>query len=210
MNARFTFTLGTLGALASSSAFAEEGAELATHATPAMRVSAQVEVLPFGSAKTSGGQVTPSSTDTAVAYGITGGFEYAVTRYLSVGAAPRLVLNVTPKDASSMDKAEKELDLRAVVRGHYPISPGLEVFGAVMPGYSIVLSSTDGVDSSKGFGIGGAIGATYDLSPAVFLSGEVGYQRAFTSTTVKVLSQSFNADLDVSYAHVALGAGTRF
>jgi len=27
---------------------------------------------------------------------------------------------------------------------------------------------------------------------------------------VKVLSQSFNADLDVSYAHVALGAGTRF
>jgi hypothetical protein len=44
----------------------------------------------------------------------------------------------------------------------------------------------------------------------MFIGGEVGYQRAFTSSDIMVGAQSTSADLDLSYMHVGIGAGTRF
>jgi opacity protein-like surface antigen len=174
-----------------------------------MRVQAQVEVLPVGSGKgTVDGQ--SMSTDAAVAYGISAGFDYAVTPYLSIGVAPRFLLNVKPDDSMASDSSDKELDLRARVLAHYPVRPGLDVYASLMPGYTIVLSSEDGVKNPTGFALGGAVGVTYDVAPKMFVGAEVGYQRAFTSTELTVLDQKINADLDLSYMHIGIGAGTRF
>jgi opacity protein-like surface antigen len=150
------------------------------------------------------------SQDTAVAYGITAMFDYAINPYLSIGVAPRLVFNVTTDNADANDSADKELDLRARLVGHYPIARGVELYGALSPGYTIILSSTDGVNNATGFALGGAAGVTYDLSPKAFIGAELGYQRAFTSTDLMLGTQSVSADLDLSYMHVGIGAGTRF
>lgn len=206
------FAMGLVGSLVSSTAaFAQsdDASVPSVEAATKMRAGAQIEMLPLGSAKVSAGGQSLSD-DAAVAYGVSASFDYAVTPWLSIGVSPRLVLNVTEKDADEGSKAEKEIDLRARLVAHYPVMPKLEAYAALQPGYSFVLSSTDGVDSVNGFALGGAIGATYDVSPTLYLSGEVGYQRAFTSVDQMVGTEKISADLSLSYMHIGLGAGTRF
>jgi opacity protein-like surface antigen len=200
---------GTLGTLLSSSAFAQDAGISTTAPAPKMSVQAQVEVLPVGSASNSSDGMTTSS-DAAVAYGITGAFDYAVTPYLSVGVAPRLVLNVNGKGADASEKSSQEIDLRARVLAHLPVAKDLEVYASVMPGYTIVTSPVDGISNATGFAIGGAAGLTYNVSPKLFVNGEVGYQRAFTTFDIMLPAQTLHQDVDVSYMHVGLGAGTRF
>jgi len=210
MKARIMFVAGTLGAMMSSAAFAQEpGAAAGDAAVPKLSVAAQVEMLPTGSGKTTVNGASMSQ-DTAVAYGVTAMFDYAINPYLSVGVAPRLVLNVKPSDAAAGVDANRELDLRARIAGHLPVRPGLDVYAAAMPGYSIVMSSQDGVNSATGFALAGALGATYNVTPNMFVGAEVGYQRAFTSQDQTVLGQKVSADLDLSYMHVGIAAGTRF
>jgi opacity protein-like surface antigen len=195
--------------LLSSSAFAQDGGAYPTTDASKVTVQAQVELLPLGSERATIGNIS-LNTDTAVAYGISGAVDYAVTPYLRIGVAPRLVLNVKSDDPMTEDSADKQIDLRARIVGHYPVAAGLELSASLYPGYTIVLSREDGASNATGFALGGAVGLTYDLSPNLFVGGEVGYQRAFTSTDTMVLGQKINADLDVSYMHVGLGAGTRF
>lgn len=90
------------------------------------------------------------------------------------------------------------------------MAPGVQLYASVAPGYTILMSPDDGVDSTKGFSIGGAGGVSYDLSPRMFLSGEVGYQRAFSSSDMMVGGQTITVDSSLSYLHIGLGAGTRF
>lgn len=151
------------------------------------------------------------SEDTAVAYGISAAFDYALTPFLKIGAAPRVVFNVAPDDddGEEMD-SETAIDLRLRLLAHFPVAPKLQAYASLTPGYSIIMSSTDGVDSATGFAIGAAAGVSYDVSPAMFINGEVGYQRAFTSTSATVLDQTIDMDLDLSYLHIGVGAGTRF
>jgi hypothetical protein len=199
----------TLAMLFSSSAFAQEGGAASTATSAKMRVSAQVEVLPVGTGKATIAD-TSMSSNAAVAYGISGTFDYALTPYLSIGASPRLVLNVATDDDGDGSDADKELDLRARIVGHYPIARGLELYAALSPGYTIVMSSEEGIDNAAGFALGGALGLTYDVSSKLFLGGELGYQRAFTSSQLDLGTQQLDADLELSYLHVGLGAGTRF
>ena len=209
MKSRMILTAATLGTLVSASAFADDTSLSATAPAPKMRAQAQIELLPIGTGEGKIGD-TSMSTDTAMAYGVSAMFDYAITPYLSIGVAPRLVLNVISDKPDDGDKADKELDLRARLVGHFPVATGLEAYAALTPGYSFVLSSTDGVNSAKGFALGGALGVTYDVSPSMFLGAEVGYQRAFTSTDVMLGALPISADLNLSYMHVGLGAGTRF
>jgi len=212
MKSRLILAAGSVATLVSSSAFAQDGGVSATAEAPKMTVAAHVEVLPVGSAKLST-QGISDSQDTAVAYGISGSFDYALTRYLSIGVAPRLVLNIKPNQdnpGTTDTKAGEELDLRAQIRGHVPVSPGLELYASITPGYSILMSPVDGEKDPRGFAIAGAVGATYDVSPKLFVSGEVGYQRVFTTTDVTNGNQTASVDMDLSYMHVGLGAGTRF
>jgi opacity protein-like surface antigen len=208
MKSRMILAGATLGTLFSTSVFAEDTGISASSDEPRMRVQAQVELLPVGSGK---GTISGVSTtnDTATAYGISGTFDYAINRYLSIGVSPRLVFNVKPDDNEG-DDADKQLDLRAHVLAHVAVAPRVELYAALTPGYTFVLSGTDGVDNATGFALGGAAGVTYDLSPKMFVGAEVGYQRAFTSTDIMVAGQSVSGDLDLSFMHVGIGAGTRF
>lgn len=205
MMARMMVTVGSLVAAMSTAAFAQE-MEIGNQAPATkMRAGAQLEMLPMGSLEVPLGDGASVSADTAVAYGVSATFDYAVTPFLSVGVAPRLILNIKGEDTDGDSDAFKELDLRARVLAHFPVAKGVEVFGSVSPGYSIIMGDSD-FDDPKGFALAGAVGATYDVSPKAYLSAEVGYQRAFAS----VSEGGMSSDFDLSFLHVGLGAGTRF
>jgi hypothetical protein len=208
MNIRIAVVASTLGIVVSSSAFAQDYGTSTAGGPPKLTVQAQAELMPLGSASAS---MNGSSVgiDSAVAYGVSAGVDYAVTPYLRVGAAPRLVLNVKSDDPM-VDRAGKEIDLRARITGHVPLAHGLELSASLLPGYSIVTSGQDGVDDLKGFALGGAVGLTYDLSPHSFVGAELGYQRAFTSAETEILGQKVDVDIAMSYMHIGLGAGMRF
>jgi opacity protein-like surface antigen len=208
MKTRIILATGTLATLLSAPAFAEDGVATGA-AAPRLSAQAQIELLPSGSASASVGSNT-ISTDTAVAYGVSGMLDYAVTPNISIGVAPRLVLNVKASDAADRDGSGKQIDLRARVLAHFPVAPGVQLYASVAPGYTIVTSPDDGTDSTKGFSIGGAGGVSYDLSPRMFVAGEVGYQRAFSSSDMTLAGQTITVDSSLSYLHIGLGAGTRF
>jgi len=215
MNGRMFVITGVLGSLLGSllapAAFAQEEGQLAA-ATSKISAQAQFELLPAGSAAMSAGGVSVS-TDTAVAYGVTAMLDYAVTPYLSIGIAPRLVLNVKSDSSDGMNgavSAGKEIDLRARVVGHVPVAPRVEAYASLAPGYAFLTGGDDGTNNPSGFAIAGAVGMTYDLTPRMFVGAEIGYQRAFTTTEVSVLGQKMDVDLDLSYMHIGFGAGTRF
>lgn len=201
-----TFALAAAG----TAAFADEAGATSTGSSSKMRASAQIEMLPVGELE-AGVEGESFSTDTATAYGISAAFDYAVTPFLSIGVSPRLVLNVDSDESDEDSDPGKQLDLRARVLAHMPMAPKLEVYGYLSPGYSIAMFDDEELDDPTGFSLGGALGASYDVSSAMYLTGEVGYTKAFTSTDVMVgPGQSVEADLDLSYLHVGLGAGTRF
>ncbi len=209
MNRRLSICVGSLGLLAASTAGADDSAiPVPAWTPPSMHVWAQAELLPLGShdAKAGGASVT---SDAELAYGMAVGVEYAVHPLISIGVTPRLLLHVQPKSRADVDE-RREIDLRGLVRVHYPLSLALEAFAAVTPGYAVVLSNGDGVNTGGGFAIGGAAGVRLAVSPSMFVSGEVGYQRAFTSATQTTGSAKTDIELDLSYPHVALGAGARF
>lgn len=208
MKVRTILATGTVVTLLSSPAFAEDGS-LSRSATSKVSVQAQLEVLPVGSATAKLGDVEVT-TDADVAYGISGMIDFAITPNISIGLAPRLILNVTNDDDNDTDSTDKAIDLRARLRGHFAVSPGVEVYAAVLPGYTIVLSSLDDVTDAKGFAIGGAAGVTYDVAPTMFVGGEIGYQRAFTSADFMILGQTLTTDVDLSYMHIGIAAGARF
>jgi hypothetical protein len=172
-------------------------------------VQAQVELLPGGSSKDDLQEGGSRTTDSAVTYAIAGTFEYTPIRYVSVGVAPRLIFNAAGYPGGSEADDEKELDLRVRIRGHYPVTSGIDIYAAIMPGYSFMLPP-DGDSTYDGFALGGAVGATYDLSSRVFVGGEVGYQRAYTRSVARtgVLEHVFKWDL--SYPHIGIGAGVRW
>lgn len=208
MMARMMVTVGSLVVAMSTAAFAQE-MEIANEAPATkMRAGAQLEMLPLGSLDIPLGDGASVSADTAIAYGVSATFDYAVTPFLSVGVAPRAIFNIKGKDSDSDSDSSSftEIDLRARVLAHFPVAKGIEVFGSASPGYSIVTGGDSEFDDPKGFAIAGAIGATYDLSPKAYLSAEVGYQRAFTS----ISEGDMSADMDLSFMHIGLGAGTRF
>jgi hypothetical protein len=195
-----SLTLVASSLLLTATAFADEA--ITSRVEPKIAVGAQVELLPLGSFHLASGQL--SRNDSAeIAYGVSGTFDYALHRYLSIGFAPRLVMNVIAKDVANPDAAQ-QVDLRVRLKAHAQVAPGVEVYGYVAPGYSILFDR--GSDNISGLAIAFGAGVTYDLSPSTFLSGEVGYQVGFQSE--KVLGQT--VDLHASYLHVGFGAGARF
>lgn len=139
--------------------------------------------------------------DFATAYAISGVLDYAFTSYLRIGVAPRLVLHVKD-DGFPTNPTNKAVDVRVRIRAHYAIS-GLELYAAFTPGYEVILTDGGGDHPYDGWALGGSAGATYDLSPDLFVGGEIGYQVAYNAVNPRDKWQ-------LSYAHIGLGAGTRF
>lgn len=189
-----------------SPAFADDTVA-ATAAEPTIRVQAQLEwLIPSGFGRFTVDNF-PSTVDLPDTHAIGGSVDDALTPHFSIGVAPRLVYNVAAKGDPS---ADKELDLRACIRARSALGSGFEVYASFLPGYVTLLSGGFGTYSSKGYALGGAVGFTYDLSPHLFIGGEIGFQRSFTTTNLTLAGDSIVFDLEVSYLHMGIGAGMQF
>src|SRR5215468_7302958 len=99
--------LALLVAVLCSPAFAEDSAPTAGP----LRLQAAFELFPLGSSRDTI-QGHTGTTDKAVAYGFSTTFDIAVGRYVRLGVAPRVILNVRSSSADAADPEDRELDLR--------------------------------------------------------------------------------------------------
>jgi hypothetical protein len=219
MNARIATAAALFGTLVATPVFAQEGsavpsASVEESAAPAPRFTAgvQVEMMPTGPSSADLSLDGPAGHDSASfecpsAYGIGGLFAYDLTRFLSIGVAPRLItgVNFDVPNATSQGKDAKEFDLRARVAVHAEVAPSLQLYAFATPGYSWLIPPDD--DNSGGFAIGFGGGAAYDLTPNLYVNAEVGYQVAYFSQDD---SSGNTVGLDFGYLHLGLGGGTRF
>ena len=199
MKTRITLATVTFASLFASSAFAQEA--------PASKLSAsaQLELLPVGNAHVEAGDLENDEA-TATAFGVSGAIDYAVHPNVSVGFAPRVIFGVKASDAPDSVDAGTEYDLRARIKAHAAVAPRIEAYGFLAPGYSLITSPDEDDETSKGLAIGFGAGATYELSPTAFVSGELGYQLGFQGFEV----QGQDVTASTSYLHVGVGGGVRF
>jgi hypothetical protein len=180
-------------------------AAVATGATPAKKgsVAVQLELLPSGTLTLSGaGDDVSNDTDTAFALG--GNLAFAVHPNFSIGFAPRIIFGVQGEGGT---ETAKEFDLRARAELHGAIAPNAQVFGFVAPGYSFLVMPSDfPADDPSGLVVAFGAGASVDVTPQVFLTGEIGYQVGFQSTSF----QGTDVDVTTDFLHLGVGAGTRF
>ncbi|HPH68051.1 MAG TPA: outer membrane beta-barrel protein [Kofleriaceae bacterium] len=180
-------------------------------AAPAgMAVGVDLELAPSGSITTQFGS-SRSTTDAAASYGIGGLFDVGVSRYLSVGFAPRYLLNVKTSDSQNnpggSNDTATELDLRARIAAHIPIANKLQGYGYVSPGYSIIFapSNSNSSDNPAGLSLGFGGGVAYQINPTLALTGELGYQVGYQSVTVDVLGIKSDIDFETRYLHFGVG-----
>ena len=145
--------------------------------------------------------VGSASADTAVAFAIQGFFDYEIVRYLYIGAAPQLILNVKDKDASS---SGEQLDLFARIMVRYPVGQKIQLYGYLAPGFSVIFvpDKPSGFSNPTGFVLGFAGGVSYSITPSLFVGGEIGYQIGFQS--------SGGTDFKTRYLHIGFVIGTMF
>jgi hypothetical protein len=207
MNIRIALVAGMVGSLFATSAFAEEGVASSTAVEKKFKLGAQLELVPVGKAEVKlGGESASADADTAYAVGMN--FDYDVTPYISIGLAPRLIFGLKSEKSTS-DSTDEEINLRARVMGHFPVTGQMQIFGYAAPGYAISVSDAD--KDPSGFLIAFGGGATYDVTPSLFLSGELGYQMSFQSVTDTVPGAGeVTLDVNTSFLSVGIGAGTRF
>lgn len=164
-------------------------------------IGGTLAVSPVGTFKASSGSIS-NSVDLETAYGIGGLVEYRISRNISVGFAPSVTLHVRGKDDTS---SGSELDLPLRVAFGAPVTPKLRLYGFVSPGYTILYPPDSAVNNDignpSGFMIGLGGGTASQLASGVFLTGEIGYQFRFPSTTV----QGVDISLDVNYLTLSAG-----
>jgi opacity protein-like surface antigen len=177
---------------------------------PGLAVGVDLELAPVGSITTQIG--TASSTDDAAAsYGISGLLDVGVSPYLSVGFAPRYLLNIKTADTKNnpggSDDTATELDLRARIAARVPLAAKLQTYGYVAPGYSIIFapSSSNNGENATGLSLGLGAGLQYALSDSLSLTGELGYQLGYQTATITVFGISTDIDFETRYLHLGVG-----
>ena len=192
--------------LTAAAASAQEPVLTQTAPAHRSRAGVQLELLPAGKLVFEGGGFD-ASADTAVAYGITGTFDYDLLPWLSAGVAPRFVFNVIDAQAGDGEESRRELDLRARVTASTGLAGKLRAYGFLAPGYSILLApSSDRLGTASGFVLAFGGGVTYDATPELYLTGELGYQVGFQNVDTGGLVVGASTE----YLSVGLGAGKRF
>jgi hypothetical protein len=208
--------------LVASAAFAQDApagnvSRETERASKRVSLGAQIELLPYG--QISGGNDSNTiNEDAAFAYGVGANLDFHLNRYLSIGLAPRMILNVTTKDqdADQEDQdALKQVDARVRVKGTFPVASAIDLYGYVAPGYSWILAddNTFGpvhVNDATGLVVAFAAGASVDLTPSFFLNGEVSYQLGFQQSNASLGPIDGDFDFKSNYLSVAFGAGARF
>lgn len=206
-----TLLVGTIVWVSSNAAWSQEVepavmAELGDASK--MRLGVVLSPMPTGTLKAKVGPLE-GEDDAAFAFGVMPTFDFGINQFLFVGLAPQFIFNVNGKDSDG--DAGQELDLRARVGGIAKVADTIRLFGYVAPGYSIVMvpDKPDGQDNPAGFVLGFAAGAAFDLTPAMFLSGEVGYQVGYQGTTVSAPGGDVDVELKTNYLHLGIGLGVR-
>jgi hypothetical protein len=162
-----------------------------------VRIGLNLVPMPFGTAKVSLGGLGSFSGDTAFAFGVMPTVDYSINPYFFAGFAPQFTFNVKGKDSTG--DAGKMVDLLLRLGGNAPIADAIQLYGYLAPGYSIVIPPVG--DNSTGFVLGFHGGVMLDLTPNLFLNGEVGYQLGYQTV--------HDFDYKLNYFQIGLGAGLR-
>ena len=211
MKIRIALVASMVGTLFASSAFADEISGVSAAAEKKISIGVQAEMLPLGSVEV-GANGESESNDLKLSYGVGLNLSYDVHPNISIGIAPRYIFGIKPDQADEDDESVQELDVRARLTAHFPVAQGLQVFGFAAPGYSWLLdnSAEEDFDNPEGFVVGFGGGATYDVSPDLFVSAEVGYQLGFQGFSAETPIGKIDADTKTNFLNVGLGLGTRF
>jgi hypothetical protein len=121
----------------------------------------------------------------ARSYGAAALFGYDVSRYLSVGLVPSLLLDVR-FDREGGPGSFDELGLSARITGRIPLGVGgteLQVQGA--PGYSWMLEASDRRTTPKGWTVGLGVGLAVPVSSHLSIVGDIGYTYGFHHTNAR-------------------------
>lgn len=165
--------------------------------------AAQVQLLPVGTLAFEAGGMDDSES-TEVAFAIGGQIDYWVNENISVGFAPRYILNIKPDGA---EDTATQLDLGARVQYNAPVNPQTKAFGFVSPGYSmLMLPDAAGDISPKGFILGFGGGVRYGMNDKMFVQGEAGYTLGFQGGTEQDIDYTFKTN----FLHIGVGIGSAF
>jgi len=164
-------------------------------------VGAGGELMPAGSFNTTTAGTTASG-DTATAFGLVGLLDYQLSPVLSVGLAPRYVLNVK---GSTDNESGSMLDLRAYASAGTMISPQARLFAMGGLGYSIIYLPTNGatdVPNPAGLTLTLGGGIAYAMNPRLVVLATASYEFGFQS----VSEGGVETDLKLDYLSLGLGA----
>lgn len=179
---------------------------------PGSKFRVGIAFLPMLMGKGGGGDKSDITwEDLKTAYGVGLSFGYKVIAGLSVGIAPQILLNVKGKENDPYD-ASKEWDIMARIAYEYTVIPKLDVYGEVLPGYSIIQFAGgrtyvgEAPSNPKGFVIGFGAGAAYDITDQFFANLGIGYQMGFASFSTPMGDQAART----KFLRIALGGGMKF
>jgi len=166
-----------------------------------LSIGGSVGLSPIGALKSQVSGGPAFSDDAATAFQVNGLLDYRVTPLLSIGFAPGIIFNVK---TSNGDSSGTELDLPLRLALGEPVAPKIRVYGFVSPGYSVLFppsNSGSGHPSGLMVGFGGGVGLR--VAPGIMLTGELGYQFRFLSTTETINLGTIGGGIDVT-SHVSL------
>jgi hypothetical protein len=163
-----------------------------------MSAGLRVMMMPVGTIKAQAGPVS-GDVDTEFAVGFSPFYDYYLLPYLAVGFGPEFIFNVAPDGAS---ESATFINLNARIKGGYPVIDGLYAYGLVTPGFSLGLLPGDNSSTAKGFALGLAGGASYEVLADLSAFVEAGYQLGF--------QQVESVDYQPNYFLLNLGAQYHF
>lgn len=160
----------------------------------------ELDLQPSGSMTVAaGGQEVEVDTNSPIGLGAI--IDLRISQYVTIGLAPRLLMNVRPK--GSISNGGREIDLRSRIRVGNFVAPRWHLHGIGTLGYSwlthlfAVFDQNGDIDhyiTSKGliFGLGG--GVAYTIRPNLMFLGELTYQLGFHKA--EEMGQTVDANTD--------------
>jgi hypothetical protein len=175
-----------------------------------LSAAAVIEVVPSGEFRFEANGEEEDSADLETAYGIGAQFDYWVTEQISIGFAPRYILNIIPENEEGDSATQIDLAVRA--QYNHVVDPQMTGFAFVAPGYSIVKlpEEAEGFDDPAGLVLGFGVGGRYALDEKLFLQGELGYQLGYQGTEVSFGGESIDVTFATNLLHLGVGVGSHF
>lgn len=173
---------------------------------------ARVDLVPLGSIHFEADGGNSDDSDMVFAYGFAGQVDYWVTEQISVGLAPRFLLNVNTKDGddAGADPAS-QLDIPVRAAYNHTVNEQIQAFGFASLGFSVIMPPSDSdADNATGLVIGVGAGGRYAINDKVFATAELGYDIGFQGSTVDILGTSVDVTTAPRFLHIGVGAGAHF